>query len=1541
MTYGSKTSGFDQVVLPVLAGSNAWQLQNTATAIIASVYDQSVPASLYWFTNPGASTAGANVTGPPQVMLLDAIGTQIATATDQVTLTVLDSVGVSTGQTVQANAVNGVATFPALVINTAGTHSLRATSGTLPPITSAPFVVGPTAASAIVKVSGDAQNGAVGQALAQPVHVRVDDTFGNPVSGVSVSFVVTGGGGSATPPSVNTDLSGEASASWQLGGALGGQSMEARVTGLTSQAFTATAAAGAASKLAFGVQPSNVNSGASITPAVTVKVQDSFGHDVSSTASIGLALGANPGGAVLSGGTPVAAVNGVATFSGLQLDKGGVGYTLAASSTGLTGATSSAFAVTAPATIQLDMGGNAVVGVGASAQVNVTLTTPAPAGGLVVTLTSDTPGAVSVLAPGTVFIAQGTTTGQVTINGVALGSSLLHASASGYIDGTLLVQATNQIISTPATLTVPYGLSVSFPIQLAIAAPAGGLAVTVTTSDASHVDVVTQTVTVPAGQLSANGTLSGSAPGAATITASAQGWVTHSTVATTTADLVITATTINLDPVFTNTATVEFRSGGIARAAPAGGIDVTITPANPACAVAQSPVHINAGQVSVNSVLSYGGSAVLPCNTLLTASSPNLNSGTATAHVNTPPVVTLAGIGQIGSGLQGVGRSGSLSAAAPPGGLDVHLVSADSNVILLAPDATTPGHGTLDIHVTQGFSSFTYVAQALENVTGDVVVTATAPPYTGSQSTATVVTPRIVLSNLSTNFTSLTASQAFWATVGTGTISGLSAAQGVRAGAPPVVVTFTSSNPAVGAVVTATDSGATATATLVTNASNTPTSRATGGVVFDPQTAGSTTVAVSAPGFLTTNVASVNVNVTTPTVTVAGSGSLGSGLQLTRSVSLSAPAPAGGEDIRLVSTDSSKLLLAPNATTAGTGSLTMHINAGFSSTTFSAQAVELQTGDVPIQVSANDFIGGSSNTNIVTPWYVLSNVPANRTSLDAPSAFWVTIGTGSVGGLSAAQSVRWGGDTLVVTVTSSNASAAQLVTTALTGPSVTVKIGQGQSNSPTSVATGGVALDPVGAGSTAIAASIPNLNAANTATVNVNVTAPAVTVAGLGNIGSGLQAGRSFSLGAPAPDTGRTVHLVSSDSTLLLLAPNATSVGHGTLDIKVAAGFSSGTFVAQGLESVTGSVTVTGTAQDYTSGSGSGNVQTPIVVISNLSSTFSTLTGTSGFWVTIGVGSVSGLSAAQGVRFGAPPVIATLTNSAQSVAQLVTSTTTGQVATVTINPNQSNSPTSVATGGVGFDPLAQGSTTVAVTIPGFIQANLGSQTVSVTAPVINMPGTFNVGSGLQATTAASLSATSSTQGVTVHLVSSDSTQLLLAPNATSVGHGTLDVVLGPNNASIPFTVQGLENLTGTVTVTASANGYVDGSSSVHVVQPVFVLSNLSSTFTVSGPQQAFWVTTGVGSFSGLSAAQSVRFGGVPLTVTITNSDATVAELVTTPLTGQSVTVGINPGQSNSPTSVATGGVAFHAKATGSTTVTSTIPGFAATSTSTRVVTVNP
>ncbi len=124
------------------------------------------------------------------------------------------------------------------------------------------------------------------------------------------------------------------------------------LTSATSSSIAVTA--GSATKVGFTAQPNAgvVTQAFPIQPVVAI--QDTGGNTVttgaSSTLTVTLAIGANPGGGVLTctGGLTKVAVAGLATFAGCAISAAGVGYTLVASATGMTSATGTAFTVTAP-----------------------------------------------------------------------------------------------------------------------------------------------------------------------------------------------------------------------------------------------------------------------------------------------------------------------------------------------------------------------------------------------------------------------------------------------------------------------------------------------------------------------------------------------------------------------------------------------------------------------------------------------------------------------------------------------------------------------------------------------------------------------------------------------------------------------------------------------------------------------------------------------------------------------------------------------------------------------------------------------------------------------------------------------------------------------------------------------------------------------------------------------------------------------------------------------------------------------------------------
>jgi autotransporter-associated beta strand protein len=116
-------------------------------------------------------------------------------------------------------------------------------------------------------------------------------------------------------------------------------------TGIGSpQAAELISALAGPSSLAFAQGPSSTTAGAAFSPTVVVDVENSLGQIVTTdNSNVTISLGTNPANGKLLGTTTVAAVDGVATFTGLGIDTAGTGYSLVAGDGGLSSETSALF----------------------------------------------------------------------------------------------------------------------------------------------------------------------------------------------------------------------------------------------------------------------------------------------------------------------------------------------------------------------------------------------------------------------------------------------------------------------------------------------------------------------------------------------------------------------------------------------------------------------------------------------------------------------------------------------------------------------------------------------------------------------------------------------------------------------------------------------------------------------------------------------------------------------------------------------------------------------------------------------------------------------------------------------------------------------------------------------------------------------------------------------------------------------------------------------------------------------------------------------
>ena len=233
--------------------------------------------------------------------------------------------------------------------------------------------------------------------------------------------------------------------------------------------------------------------------------------------------------------------------------------------------------------------------------------------------------------------------------------------------------------------------------------------------------------------------------------------------------------------------------------------------------------------------------------------------------------------------------------------------------------------------------------------------------------------------------------------------------------------------------------------------------------------------------------------------------------------------------------------------------------------------------------------------------------------------------------------------------------------------------------------------------------------------VDVTVGAPGIALFSVpAAVGAGLQEGAlTARLGATAHG-GVTVRIASSDPAVALVSRTATGAGAAFVDIPVANGSTDATYFIQGVRDARGRVTVTASATGFTSQGSTLDIVAPALDIQALPSSVSATGATAVFYVRVGIANTFGtaLSVTQEVAPGAA-LVATLTNSVASVAQLVTTAGGAQTRTVLIVPGSSNSPTTLGAGGVAFDPLSAGDTTVTAAIPGTTTTAAGVVHVTV------------------------------------------------------------------------------------------------------------------------------------------------------------------------------------------------------------------------------------
>lgn len=230
----------------------------------------------------------------------------------------------------------------AILVGSAGTLMLAASCGskgsTNPP---------PPPVSTISKFSGDSQVGSASVTLGANLVVFVQDQNNNPVSGATVTWTASSGGGTVTSGTSQTDASGHAAMGRTLGPAAGFQTTTASLSGATGSPITFTSISQIQGAFTIAATAGSGQSDTVLSTLATPFQATLTDHLGAPVAGVVVTFSVTSGGGLLSQGLDTSDASGHVT-SALTLPSTAVAQSVRASVTGLIGSPVS-FSATATA----------------------------------------------------------------------------------------------------------------------------------------------------------------------------------------------------------------------------------------------------------------------------------------------------------------------------------------------------------------------------------------------------------------------------------------------------------------------------------------------------------------------------------------------------------------------------------------------------------------------------------------------------------------------------------------------------------------------------------------------------------------------------------------------------------------------------------------------------------------------------------------------------------------------------------------------------------------------------------------------------------------------------------------------------------------------------------------------------------------------------------------------------------------------------------------------------------------------------------------
>jgi hypothetical protein len=331
---------------------------DTASATRTTPIPPPAEAKLIFSQEPPANgSAGIALSPAVTVSVEDQFGNiYTADSLSTVQLTLNGGTFSGGGDTATAMVSDGVATFSNLVITASGTYTLTATDGALSGANSSSFFIADSAKLGFLQ---EPTQTTAGVAISPAVTVAVEDQAGNTITTDTSTVILTINQGSFANGSTTVAaqaVNGVATFNNLVIDATGSYTLFASDGGLQQGQSNSFNIVAVASQLVFTQQPNNTYLGEAANPSVAISLEDRFANTATGdTSSVTLTLHGPGSPTFFGGGTTatVAAINGIASFNNLVVTAAGA-YTLTASDSSLTSATSNSFAISIHALTTID-----------------------------------------------------------------------------------------------------------------------------------------------------------------------------------------------------------------------------------------------------------------------------------------------------------------------------------------------------------------------------------------------------------------------------------------------------------------------------------------------------------------------------------------------------------------------------------------------------------------------------------------------------------------------------------------------------------------------------------------------------------------------------------------------------------------------------------------------------------------------------------------------------------------------------------------------------------------------------------------------------------------------------------------------------------------------------------------------------------------------------------------------------------------------------------------------------------------------------------